>query len=126
MKALDIVISLSLYIYIYTYNYMYNMYHVHNIQSTHDGSATFHTFDVCADMYVRCMCGVCAGCMCDVCAAMYVRCMYLRWMYVRFATSSLSTLTTCAANDACEPANYVCVVSVRRMGASELCMGGLY
>ena len=43
------------------------------IQSAHDDSATFHTFDVCADMYVRvhvrCMCGmyvrdVCAGCMC--------------------------------------------------------------
>ena len=45
------------YIYIYIY-----------IQSTHDGSATFHTFDVCADMYVRWMCDVCAGCMHDVCA----------------------------------------------------------
>ena len=43
------------------------------IQSARDDSATFHTFDVCADMYVRvhvrCMCGVCAGCMCG----MYVR-----------------------------------------------------
>ena len=44
--------------------------------SARGGSATFHTFDVCADyvcaMYVRCMCDVCA---------MYVRCM--RGMYVR-------------------------------------------
>ena len=57
---------------IYIYIYMY-LYHIYNIQSAHDDSATFHTFDVCADMYVRvhvrCMCGVCAGCMCG----MYVR-----------------------------------------------------
>ena len=61
--------------------YMYTNTSVHSrlayvhlyIQSAHDDSATFHTFDVCADMYVRvhvrCMCGVCAGCMCG----MYVR-----------------------------------------------------
>ena len=37
------------------------------IQSARDGSATLHTFDVCADMYVRRMCDVGARCMCDVC-----------------------------------------------------------
>ena len=63
----------STYIYIYIHTYIYtHMY----IQSAHDGSTTFHTFDVCADMYVRCMCAmyvrdVCARCMCG----MYVRCM---------------------------------------------------
>ena len=55
-----------MYTHVYIYIYIY-------IQSAHDDSAIFHTFDVCADMYVRvhvrCMCGVCAGCMCGV----YVR-----------------------------------------------------
>ena len=46
-------------------------------------------------------------------------------MNPRFATSLLSTLTTCAANDACAPAIYACAVSVRLMGASNLCMCGL-
>ena len=46
-------------------------------------------------------------------------------MNPKFATSLLSTLTTWAANDACAPAHYVCAVSVRRMGASKLCMCGL-
>ena len=39
------------------------------IQSTHGDRIAFHTFDVCADMYVRCMCGMYVR---DVCA-MYVR-----------------------------------------------------
>ena len=76
-----LTVSLSLSIYIYIYIYIYILYTHTYIQNTHDGSATFHTFDVCADMYVRCMCGVCAGCMCG----MYVRCMcgVCAVMYVR-------------------------------------------
>ena len=43
-----------------------------HIQSARDGSATFQILmyvrtcmsDVCT-MYVRCMCDVCAGCICD-------------------------------------------------------------
>ena len=30
------------------------------LQSAHDGCATFHTSDVCADRYGRCMCGLCS------------------------------------------------------------------
>ena len=57
---------IHIYIYIYICIYIYTFIH---IQSARDGSATFHTFDVCADMYAR---YVCAGCMRDVCAVMYI------------------------------------------------------
>ena len=45
------------------------------ISSARGGIATLGAFDVCADVYVRCMRDVLVGCMCDVCAMMYVRCM---------------------------------------------------